>query len=88
MHVYAPGATGYRVVELKVAPQTYVRMLPARYPPSETYYFAPLKERVATYQKPFTLMVDVIPEATAEARKAFSGSERAAADGHPRLSSL
>ena len=73
MHVYAPGATGYRVVELNVAPQPYVRMLPTKYPPSETYYFAPLKERVATYQKPFTLMVDVIPEATAEARKALSG---------------
>ena len=74
MHVYAPGATGYRVVELKLVPQPHVRMLPARYPPSETYYFAPLKERVATYQKPFTLRVDVIPEATAEARKALSGS--------------
>jgi hypothetical protein len=74
IHVYAPGATGYRVVELKVAPQPHVRMLPARYPPSEIYYFAPLKERVATYQKPFTLRLDVIPDATAEARKAFSGT--------------
>jgi hypothetical protein len=74
MHVYAPGATGYRVVELKVAPQPNVRMLPTRYPPSEIYFFAPLKERVATYQKPFTLRLDVIPDATAEARKAFSGT--------------
>jgi len=74
MHLYAPGATGYRVVELKVAAQPHVRTLPAKYPPSETYYFAPLKERVATYQKPFTLVVEVTPEATPEARKAFSGT--------------
>ncbi len=73
MHVYAPGATGYRVVALNVASQPYVRVQPTKYPLSETYYFAPLKERVATYQKPFTLMVDAIPEATAEARKGLSG---------------
>jgi hypothetical protein len=41
MHVYAPGATGYRVVELRVAAQPHVRVRPAKYPPSETYYFAP-----------------------------------------------
>jgi hypothetical protein len=72
MHVYAPGATGYRVVALNVASQPYVRVEPTKYPPSEIYYFAPLKERVATYQKPFTLAVDVIPEGTAEARKGLS----------------
>ena len=36
--------------------------------------FAPLKERVATYQKPFTLVLEVTPEATPEARKTFSGT--------------
>jgi hypothetical protein len=73
MHVYAPGAAAYRVVTLNITPQPHVRATPMRYPPSEIYHFVPLNERVPVYQKPFTLMVEVVPEATAEARKALSG---------------
>ena len=36
-------------------------------------HFTPLNERVPVFQKPFTLLMDVVPEATAEARKAFAG---------------
>ena len=73
MHLYAPGATGYRVVTLDVTPQPHVRTQPLRYPASEVYHFVPLNERVAVFQKPFTLLMEVVPEATAEARKAFAG---------------
>lgn len=73
MHVYAPGATGYRVITLNITPQPHVRTLPPRYPASEIYDFVPLNERVPVYQKPFTLLMEVVPEATAEARKALSG---------------
>lgn len=74
MHVYAPGATGYRVVTLNLAPQPHVRGMPARYPPSEIYHFKPLNERVPVYRKPFTLRTEVVLEATSAARKAFAGS--------------
>jgi Thiol:disulfide interchange protein DsbD, N-terminal len=73
MHVYAPGAKNYRVISLNIAPQPHVRTMPLRYPASETYNFVPLNERVPVYQKPFTLLMDVVPEATAEARKALAG---------------
>jgi peroxiredoxin len=73
MHVYAPGAKNYRVISLNIAPQPYVRTMPLRYPPSEIYNFAPLNERVPVFQKPFTLLMDVVPEATAEARKGLAG---------------
>ena len=74
IHVYAPGATGYRVITLNIAPQPYVRTQPLRYPASEIYHFVPLNERVPVFQKPFTLFMDVVPEATtAEARRAFAG---------------
>jgi len=73
MHVYAPGAAGYRVVALNITPQPHVRTQPLRYPASEVYHFVPLNERVAVFQKPFTLLMEVVPEATAEARKAFAG---------------
>ena len=74
MHVYAPGASNYRVVTLNLVPQPHVRMTAARYPAAETYFFKPLNERVQVYQKPFTLLVDVVAEATAEGRKALAGT--------------
>lgn len=73
MHVYAPGASNYRVIGVNITPQPHVRTSPLRYPASEIYHFVPLNERVPVYQKPFTLLMDVVPEATAEARKAFAG---------------
>ena len=45
-----------------------------RYPASEIYVFKPLNERVPVYQKPFTLVQDVIPEVTPEAQAAFRGT--------------
>jgi DsbC/DsbD-like thiol-disulfide interchange protein len=73
IHVYAPGATGYRVVTLTIVPQAHVRPMPLHYPPSEIYHFAPLNERVPVYQKPFTLAVEMVADATPEARKVFTG---------------
>lgn len=73
MHVYAPGATNYRVIGVNITPQPHVRTSQLRYPASEIYHFVPLNERVPVYQKAFTLLMDVVPEATAEARKAFAG---------------
>jgi hypothetical protein len=75
MHVYAPGAAAYRIVTLNIAAQPHVRTLPMQYPPSEIYHFVPLNERVPVYQKPFRLVMEVVPEATAEARKALSGKK-------------
>ena len=73
MHVYAPGATSYRIVSLNIQPQAHVRVMPVTYPPSEIYHFVPLDERVPVYQKPFTLVSEVVVDATAEARKALGG---------------
>jgi peroxiredoxin len=75
MHVYAPGASGYRVVTVNIAPQPFVRVLPVEYPSSEIYFFKPLNERVAVYQKPFTLVQEVILEGQPEAQAAFRGKE-------------
>jgi hypothetical protein len=73
MHVYAPGATQYRVVAVNIPPQPYLRTTPIRYPASEIYHFVPLNERVPVYQKRFTLSMDVVRENTPEARKAMTG---------------
>jgi hypothetical protein len=60
MHVYAPGATGYRVVALTLDEVPGLRALDTSYPPSETYYFAPLKERVPVYMRAFRLTREVL----------------------------
>lgn len=73
IHVYAPGASGYRPVTLAIAPDPLVRVLPIRFPPSEVYFFKPLNERVPVYQKPFTLLQELVLEATPQAEAAFRG---------------
>jgi hypothetical protein len=73
MHVYAPGAEGYKVIDLTVAPQPFVRVVPLQFPPSEIYVFAPLNERVPVYQKPFTLRQELVLDNRPEARAAFRG---------------
>ena len=73
MHLYAPGAElqNYRVITLRIDPQPFVRILPIEYPESEIYYFEPLDERVPVYQRPFTLLQEVVPEVDRDAQAAF-----------------
>lgn len=75
MHVYAPGASDYRVVSLNLAAQPFVRAVPIQFPPSEIYHFQPLNERVPVYQKPFRLVQEVIADATPDAQAAFKGKD-------------
>jgi peroxiredoxin len=71
IHVYAPGASGYRIVGVTIAPQPFVRVLPLQYPKSETYFFEPLNERVPVYAKPFTLVQELVLEGRPEAQAAL-----------------
>ena len=73
MHVYAPGASGYRTVNLTIAHDPLVRVLPVQYPPSQLYFFKPLNERVPVYQTPFTLLQEFVLEVTPQAESAFRG---------------
>ena len=81
MHVYAPGAKNYRVIGLNIAPQQFVRVLPVKYPASQIYFFKPLNERVPVYQKPFTLVQEVIFEGTPAAQAAFRGKDSVTING-------
>jgi hypothetical protein len=81
MHVYAPGAKSYRAIAVNIAPQPFVRLLPMKYPPSQIYFFKPLNERVPVYQKPFSLVQEVILEGTPQAQAAFRGKESLTLNG-------
>jgi hypothetical protein len=75
IHVYAPGAAGYRVVAVNFESQPLVTVLPTKYPASEMYFFKPLNERVPVYAKPFTLLADIELEGTPQAQAALRGKE-------------
>ncbi len=75
IHVYAPGASSYRVVSVTITPQPFVRVLPLKYPKSEMYFFKPLNERVPVYQKPFALVQELVLEGNPEAQAAWRGRE-------------
>jgi DsbC/DsbD-like thiol-disulfide interchange protein len=72
MHVYAPGDHDYRIVTLTLQPHPFIQAAPVSYPQSETYFFAPLNERVPVYMKPFALTQEVRILDTEAARDAFT----------------
>ena len=67
--------------EDRVAPQPGTRTLPIQFPASQTYLFKPLNERVPVYQKPFTLVQEVILEGTQQAQAALRGKENVTLTG-------
>jgi len=71
IHVYAPGAKNYRVIGLNIRAQPFVRTIPVKYPASEIYFFKPLNERVPVFQRPFTLIQEVVLEGTLQAQAAL-----------------
>jgi peroxiredoxin len=75
IHVYSPEQKNYIPVALKLNRSDDFRAHAPRFPPSGTYFFAPLNETVRVYDKPFRVTQDVTVSWSPELRK------RAAAKG-------
>jgi hypothetical protein len=60
VHVYAPGASGYKPVQLTLNAQPGVVVRAAQFPKAEDYFFKPLNEHVPVYQRPFRIVQDVM----------------------------
>ena len=75
MHVYAPGAGSYRVIELKIEPQPAIQVRPPKYPAAQIYFFKPLNERVPVFEKPFTLLQDIELDGTPQTQAALRGKD-------------
>jgi hypothetical protein len=73
VHVYAPGPHGYKVIAVHLDPNPLVKARPVRYPASRTYVFAPLKERVEVYEKPFRLTAGLSLDGSREGRLKLAG---------------
>jgi len=59
VHVYAPGVTGYKPIGLTIDPQPALVVRGTQFPKSEDYFFKPLNEHVAVYQRPFRIVQDL-----------------------------
>jgi hypothetical protein len=81
IHVYAPGASSYRVIAVKLEPQPLVRAHPTKYPASQIYFFKPLNERVPVYEKPFTLLQDIELDGTPQSQAALRGKDSLTLNG-------
>lgn len=69
MHLYAPGKHTYRVAQVTIDPQPWLRTHDTIYPASEIYHFKPLDERVEVFMKRFRLRRDLTLLATPAVQK-------------------
>ena len=66
VHVYAPGASGYKAVQLTLDAQPGVVLRAAQFPKSDDYFFRPLNEHVPVYQHAFRIVQDVMLDPSKE----------------------
>jgi Disulphide bond corrector protein DsbC len=71
VHVYAPGVTGYRPIALTVQPQPALVVRAPQCPKAEDYFFKPLNEHVAVYQRSFRIIQDLEIDPSPEAGAAL-----------------
>ena len=72
VHVYAPGASTYKAVQLTLKAQPGVVLRAAQFPKSEDYFFKPLNEHVPVYQRPFRIIQDVMLDPSREGSVALN----------------
>jgi peroxiredoxin len=75
IHVYSPDQKNYIPVALKLEASPDWRAHPPRFPPSGTYFFAPLNETVRVYTKPFRITQDVTLALSPDLRKRATAKE-------------
>jgi peroxiredoxin len=73
VHVYAPEVEGYKPIGLVIEPRAGLLISEAHYPPSEDYFFAPLKEHVPVYQSSFRIVQDLTIDASRDSQAALKG---------------
>ncbi len=66
IHVYAPGAQGYKPVKLILEPVTELDFRPAIYPPSKILFLPAINERVPVFEGKFRIRQDVKVNSGAE----------------------
>lgn len=75
VHVYAPGQAGYIPIAVTLDSSPDFKIGASRYPAPADYVFAPLKERVKVYDKPFRILQDVTLSLTPSLRQRASAKD-------------
>lgn len=75
MHVYAPGQKDYISIELAADDSADYTAAPPKYPAPVDFYYAPLRETVKVYDKPFRIAQEVTLASTPELRKRAAAGE-------------
>ena len=66
VHVYAPGAKGYKPVRLLLEPMPEIELRPAVYPESKILFLPVINERVPVFEGNFRIRQDVRVSTTSE----------------------
>jgi hypothetical protein len=66
VHVYAPGAQGYKPIRLVLDPMPEIHLPPAIYPESKTLFLPVINERVPVFEGTFRIRQDVKVSTSAE----------------------
>jgi AhpC/TSA family protein/cytochrome c biogenesis DsbD-like protein len=66
VHVYAPGAQGYKPIQLVIEEMREMELKPAIYPASKILYLSAIKERVPVFEGTFRISQDVKVSSTSE----------------------
>ena len=73
IHVYAPTVVNYKPIAFTVRPQAGLIVRGVSYPPAEKYFYAPLKETIDVYQKPFQVVQELALDSSPAGRGALKG---------------
>ena len=74
MHVYAPTVVDYKPIAFAIKPQPGLIVHSPTYPPAEKYFYAPLKQTIDVYQKPFRITQELALDGSAAGRAALKGT--------------
>jgi hypothetical protein len=66
VHVYSPGAQGYKPIRLLIDPIPQMELKPVVFPPSQILYMPAIKERVPVFEGTFRIRQDVQVSTTAQ----------------------
>lgn len=64
VHVYSPGARGYRPIQLVLHPSRAIALAPVSYPSPKTLYLEAIKEQVPVFEGKFRIAQDVTVSAS------------------------
>jgi hypothetical protein len=66
VHVYAPGAKGYKPIEMAIDPTPEMGLRPAIYPSSKVLYMPAINERAPVFEGTFRIRQDLKVSSAAE----------------------